>query len=43
LEAFLDVVGCYSIEMDGFKSDKKLGLDNVVDMSFDEDFEFSAI
>jgi len=39
----LDVVGYYSIEMGGFKNDKEFGFDNVIDMSFDENLEFSAV
>ncbi len=29
--------------MGSFKSDKEFGLDNIVDINFDEDLEFSAV
>ena len=39
----MNVASCYNDKMDSFKSDKKLGFDNIVDINFDKGFKLSIV
>ena len=39
----MNIVSCYNDEIGGFKGDKELGFDNIIDINFDKSFKLSIV
>ncbi len=39
----MNVASCYNDKVNGFKNDKKLGLGDIIDINFNENFKLSTV